>query len=331
VANILKRGERQWRVRVRRRGHPVQCKTFETRVRAEAWARKIESEMDEGKFVSRTEAETTSLADALDRYAREISSQKKSGDREISTIRWWRASPLSPRFLASIRVTDINTAIVAKRAEGASPGTIHLYLALLSHLFTVARKHWGMESLSNPVELVHKPKLPSGRTRRLEADEEGLLLAHAGAGLAPVIQWALATAMRRGEIVELQWEHIDHERSSAYLPETKNGYARSVPLSDQALTLLSGLPKNHRGSVFGMSEYAITRAMRRVCKVAGITGLTFHDLRHEAISRLFEQTDLDAMEIARISGHRTLAMLSRYTHLRAHRLAGRLNGAKRGE
>ncbi|MHB8456021.1 MAG: tyrosine-type recombinase/integrase [Acidiferrobacterales bacterium] len=108
-----------------------------------------------------------------------------------------------------------------------------------------------------------------------------------------------------------------------------DGTARSVPLSRDALAVLKSLPRRLDGSVFGMSENAISLAWKRTVAAAKITGFTFHDLRHESISRLFEGTDLDAMEIARISGHRTLGMLSRYTHLRAHHLAKRLDGAHR--
>ena len=319
-----------WQAKIKRVGWPQQTATFNTRVRAEAWARRIESEMDSGAFVSHAEAESTTLRDALDRYTREISSQKKSSDREIYTIRWWQASALGTRTLASIRGKDIAAALAKKTEEGAAPHTIHLYLALLSNLFSVARKQWGMEGLTNPAEFVQKPKLPSGRDRRLEGNEEARLLKEAVAGFAPVVRWALATAMRRGEIAGLRWEHVDRGKRSAFLPETKNGFARSVPLSSAALTVLDGLPRRIDGSVFGMTENAITLAMKRACAKAKIQGLTFHDLRHEAVSRLFENTDLDAMEIARISGHRTLSMLSRYTHLRAHRLAERLDGAKRG-
>ena len=158
--------------------------------------------MGKGTFVSHAEAEAeaTSLSEALDRYAREVSSKKKSGNREIFTIRWWQTSSLGERSLASIRGKDVADALAAKEAEGAAPHTIHLYLALLSHLFTVARKQWGMEELVNPTELVHKPRLPAGRDRRLVGDEKARLLAAAeayGGEIGPIITWAIETAMRR--------------------------------------------------------------------------------------------------------------------------------------
>ncbi|MGI0135320.1 MAG: tyrosine-type recombinase/integrase, partial [Candidatus Micrarchaeaceae archaeon] len=104
---------------------------------------------------------------------------------------------------------------------------------------------------------------------------------------------------------------------------------RTVPLSPAALDVLKSLPRRINGSVFGLSSNAISMAWKRTVKKANIRGLTFHDLRHEAISRLFEDTNLDMMEIRAISGHKTLQMLARYTHLRTHRLADRLAGAGR--
>lgn len=325
-------GKWVWRAMIRRKGYAVQSATFDTRIQARDWAEQIEAEMGRGTFVARTEAEATTLTLALDRYAVEVSSRKVSADREKYFIRSWRATPLAARHLAAIRGHDIAEWVRAREAQGLSANTIRLHLALLSHLFNTARTAWGMESLSNPVELVkgQRPKLPPGRTRRLEGDEEARLLANAGLGFAPVIRWALATAMRRGEIAGLRWEHVDTVRRSAHLPETKNGHARSVPLSREVLAILAEIPRGPSGSVFGMTDNAITLAMKKACPKAGIKGLTFHDLRHEAISRLFERADLDAMEIARISGHRTLSMLSRYTHLRAHKLADRMDGVGRG-
>ena len=282
--------------------------------------------MDRGAFVSQAEAEGTTLTEALNRYTREISSQKKSGNREIFTIRWWQGSPLAPRFLASIRGKDIAEVLAIKEAEGAAPHTIHLYLALLSHLFTVARKRWGMEGLSNPAELVHKPRLPQGRNRRLVADEEARILASAktyGGEIAPLIAWAIETAMRRGEIAAMCWDHLDFEARVLLIPESKNGASRRVPLSTRALGVLETLCRRSDGRVWGVRSESMSQAFKRVCKVAGITGLTFHDLRHEATSRLFEQ-GLNPMEVAAITGHKTLQMLKRYTHLRAEDLVKRL-------
>ena len=319
-------GKRVWQAHIRRRGYPAQVKTFDTKAEAQAWAAVIESEIARGIFVSRSEAEGTTLAEALNRYAIEVSAAKKTANREIYTIRWWQASSLGPRSLASIRGKDIASVLAAKESDGAAPHTIHLYLALLSHLFTVARKRWGMEGLSNPAELVHKPRLPQGRDRRLVDDEQARLLAAAhtyGGEIGPIIIWAIETAMRRGEIAAMRWEHLDRKARVLLIPETKTGTPRRVPLSTAALAVLDSLPRRINGLVWGMRPDSISQAFERVCGAAGIEGLTFHDLRHEATSRLFEK-GLGLMEVASITGHKTVQMLKRYTHLRAEDLVGRL-------
>ncbi len=326
-------GQKVWHMQVRRRGWPPQTATFDKKSDAEGWAFQVESEMKKGAFVSRSEGEGATLRDALDRYEREILPRKTARNQVVERNRLrslqCRRIALSP--LTGIGGKQVADHIREREAEGAGPNTIRLDLATISHLYTVARTAWGMPYLTNPVPLAKtaRPRLPAGRTRRLKAGEEKRLLAVSGPGFASIVRFALATAMRRGEMASLRWEHVNLKRRSAHLPVTKNGEPRTVPLSMEALTVLKALPRRLDGVVFGVRASTITWTWRDVCKKAGIEGLTFHDLRHEAISRLFENTDLDAMEIARISGHKTLSMLSRYTHLRAHHLAERMDGTPR--
>ena len=336
-------GKRVWQAHIRRRGFPAQIRTFNTKAEAQAWAAMIESEMARGVFVSRTEAEGTTLSEALDRYLIEVSSQKK-GHSEASFVRWWQSLPLARRPMASIRGKDIAEGIRIKEAEGVGPKTLVIYLGLLSHLFTIARKEWGMESLGNPVEMVRKPKIPQGRTRRLQDSEEVRLLEAAkayGGEIGPIITWAIETAMRRGEIAATRWEHLDRKACALLIPETKTGTPRRVPLSSKALQVLDVLPRQIDGSVWSMRPDSISQAFERVvtaartdyeseCKQAGrepdkkvLKNLRFHDLHHEATSRLFEKGP-NPMQVAAITGHKTLQMLKRYTHLRAGDLVGRL-------
>jgi integrase len=114
--------------------------------------------------------------------------------------------------------------------------------------------------------------------------------------------------MRRGEIASLRWENVNLKRSVITLPRTKNGEARTVSLSPLAITILKSRPNLDapRERVFGYTESSITATMRVACEEAKIENLRFHDLRHEATSRLFEDSDLDIMEIRMITGHKTL-------------------------
>ncbi len=331
MAAITNRGPLQWRARIRRRGYPTVSKTFETKADAEAWARQIESEMDRKVFISRAEAEQYTLSECLDRYIEEYIPRLKHGKREADRARALQRRPIAHRIMATIRAKDIADFRREREAENVSGNTIRLDFALLSKLFNYARSDWGMESLQNPVELAAKPKPSRGRDRRLEKGEEEKLLKAASPIFQAVILFALATAMRREEIASLQWKNVSINNRSVYLPETKNSEARTVPLSTTALDILKTLPSPEREErVFGMTANQITDTMKRVRKKAELENIRFHDLRHEATSRFFENTDLDVMEIKAITGHKTLQMLARYTHLRTALLADRLDGAKRG-
>jgi len=316
-----------WQVAIRRKGFPPQYKTFRTRKEAEAWAAVVESEMVRGVWRDRSAAETTTLKMCLDRYADQIIPTKKGGGRrELGFLRQWQARPIACKFMASIDGQDVVASIKEMEAERKSANTIRLHLALLSHLFEVARKEWRMATLVNPVELVRKPKIPQGRDRRLVGDEETRLLAacrSVNPELAAIVVFAIETAMRQGEILSMTWGSVDLKRRVARLANTKNGLDRDVPLSNAALAVLSALPRRVDGKVWTYTQDGMRASWRRAIKQAGIAGLTFHDLRHEATSRLFEK-GFNPMEVSTITGHKTLQMLKRYTHLRAEDLAKRM-------
>lgn len=332
MATIRKRGDFQWEVRVRRKGHPIQCKTFELKADAERWARAVEKEMDSGAFVSQKEAEKTTLRDVLERYISDYIERNLAHPHK-ETVRAKRIMeyPFACKTLVALRGSDLAAFVKMREEQGRSPHTIDRDLAMISRLYEVARTNWGMEGLLNPVKNVIKPKLPQGRTRRLMPGEEEKLLKVAPQRFQAVLRFALETAMRRSELASLTWEQVDLERGTAYLPTTKNGEERTVPLSPKAIELLKRLPRPDDGSasVFGYTLDSVTGMMRVTCARAEIKNLRFHDLRHEATSRLFENTDLDVMEIRMITGHKTLQMLARYTHLRAARLVKRLAGKRR--
>ena len=324
-----------WQVKVRRKGYPAQSKTFMNRADAETWAATVESEMGRGTFRSRAEAERMTLMEALDRYEREVSPTKRSGASEHYKLDTLRRSGLASYSLANLRGADVACWRDA-RIKCAAPTTVIRELSLLSHVFTIARKEWGMDGLLNPVQSVRKPSLiGTGRTRRLQSGEEAELLRRAreyGGPLSRVIVFALETAMRRGEIADLRWDNIDLKQRVVHLPMTKNGESRDVPLSSRAVDTLLAMPRRIDGWVFGMQATSITQAFSRVCGTAAETkqsvgrkgqetlqDLRFHDLRHEATSRLFER-GLNTVQVAAITGHKTLQMLKRYTHLRAEDL-----------
>lgn len=331
MAQITKRGPAQWRVRIRRQGQPDLSRTFDFYENAVSWAREIEHELDRGVYVSRKEAERTTLSEAIERYLIEFADDLADPIRVRNRAKALLRRRFVHKALAAIRGKDVAEFIRARKNEGVGPNTIRLEISLISRVFNIARKSWGMEGLDNPVRNVIRPRPPAGRSRRLEEDEEGKLLVACSRRFALVVRFALATAMRRSEIAELTWDRVDLARRSVLLARTKNGEARTVPLAPEALEVLRVLPRRiGKASVFSFTAQGMTRSMTKASRKAGLEDFHFHDLRHEATSRLFERTDLDVMEIRSITGHKSLAMLVRYTHLRASRLADRLAGMERG-
>ena len=326
MASIRKRGKSQYQVRITR-NHTEQSRTFDTRGEAEAWAAVVESEAVRGVWVNTREAESTSLREALDRYAIEITPSKKGAMRERQRIEQLQRHHIASLALAAIHGSTLARYRDERVAAGMGANTIRLDLAVLSHLFTIARKEWGMEGLSNPVQSLRRPRLPKGRDRRLTGDEEERLKTSCADGppwLLPIVALAIETAMRRSELLAMRWQDVNLQARTVHLRDTKNGEARTVPLSTAALQVLRELPRNIQGGpVFTVGDSYLSHTFLECCRKAGIEGLRFHDLRHEATSRLFEK-GLSMMEVATITGHKTLQMLKRYTHLRASELALRL-------
>lgn len=345
MAAIWKRGN-YWRAEVRRLGHPKQNRTFDTKANAEAWARQIETKMDRGEFVDMKEAERNTLGDLLLRYSEKISPQKKGGDLEIIRIRKLRTDPIAQikvSELRSMHISDYRDRRLAgdSKTKSVSGSTVNRDLNLLSHVLNVANKAWGVHVAVNPVSAIDRPKENRARARRLLRGEEERLLAALGdsardeAGrfepgvchnvwIRPIVIIALETAMRRSEILALRWPDLLLDDRYVKLHDSKNGEPRDVPLSSRAVAMLSSLeicPLS--GQVFPVSPEALKKAFTRACERAGIKNLHFHDLRHEATSRLAERLD-NILELSAVTGHKTVQMLKRYYHPRASDLALKL-------
>ncbi len=328
MATLRKRSPRQWQAQVRRLGYLLQSKTFDTRAAADQWARSSTSSITDYSL----HEQRPSPRRWLQRYLAEVTPQKKGAGPETSRIKTLLKHPLARRFVATVRGVDI-ALYRDERLRKVSPATATRDIVVISHLFEVARKEWGIQ-VRNPVRDVKLPPHNRPRDRRLcsadggnESEEQRLLAACRDARnpfLLPVVQLALETAMRQGELVRIRWEHVELNRRTVHLPDTKNGDARTVPLSTTAIKVLRTLPGSLHGQVFpGLTTEAIKRAFIRTVRRAGIKDLRFHDLRHEATTRLFER-GLNIMEVASITGHKDLRMLRRYTHLKAEDLARKL-------
>jgi integrase len=316
----------KYQARVRVSNHPTITKTFNLRSHAIQWARETEIQIEKGDLNSGYKPTKETLADALERYLKEITPRKKSSDREESRINNLIKDPIALVQFCNLRPQHI-IAYRNHRLNKVTSGTVLRELAVLSHVIKIGIEEWGLPLDKNPVQQITKPKQNPPRDRRLERDEEDLLLQGCSVALNPYFKGlvivAIETAMRRGELLSLERCHLNLKNRTAYLPTTKNGSPRTVPLSTRAMATLNKIPTHISGKVFPISETALRGQWRRTIKKAGIKNLRLHDLRHEATSRFFEK-GLNIMEVSTITGHKDLKMLKRYTHLKAEDLALKL-------
>ena len=217
MGQITKRGEYQWRAKVRRKGFPEQSRTFTYKEDAEKWVRTVESELETKGFIDRREAEKNTLAAILKRYQQEITPGKKSAAIESVKI----DVLLRDAALVGLKMTAITSTEVARwrdrRLKEVTGGTVNREIDVLSTVFNHARREWGIH-VENPIPLVKRPEKARARDRRLSHEEESYLLAALTGGvrqqdgtftkgarnpwLLPLVRLALETAMRRGELLE---------------------------------------------------------------------------------------------------------------------------------
>jgi integrase len=325
MASIRKRGA-VWQARVRRYGYPDEVKSFPTKVDAETWARTIEGEMDRGPFVSRWEAERTTFGDVIQRYINSVTPTKRGCKEEtirLMAILRHRITRLSmanltPQILAEFR---------DERLLVCKANTVNRDLVVLSSIINHAKREWGI-NIQNPVSMIRKPTIPLGRDRVLSQQEEMALLEV----LAPIgrrnpimqdlVIVAIETAMRRGELLGMRWQHINFEQRTVFLPLTKNGQSRYVPLSSRAVAILQAM-KHTSQVVFPITIGALEANFYKAVRRAGLQDVRFHDLRHTAASRMASKLP-NVIELAAVTGHTSLQMLKRYYHPKASDLALKL-------
>ena len=318
-----------WQIQVRKKGFPSQSRTFRLKAEAERWAAEISSEMSARRWVDLSMAESMRVSEALQRYIDEEVPNRAHPEKERVRATNLKKRQFAQHSLVSLRGADLTAFVKEREREGVSPSTIQKDLAIVSAMYTAATRDWGFEGLGNPVKNCRKPKSAPGRDRRLscEKDEENRLK-RAAAEIKPemggIIDLALATAMRCGEIAGMTWENVRLSERYVHLPKTKNGTSRNVPLSTHAVATLKAMGPKESGRVVDLSAERISKFFTKICRQANIPDLTFHDLRHEAISRLVENPRLGMLEVMEISGHKSTQMLKRYAHLKRDYLADKL-------
>lgn len=320
MASIIKHGKK-WRALVAKDGSR-KSKVFATRQEAKDWAARQEYEITHHEEI----ASAQPLAEVLDRYAREVSTQKRGARWEQIRLAKLARESFARKAISEVDETDI-AAWRDRRLREVSPGSIRREMGLISSVFTTARKEWRLVS-RNPCRDVRKPAEPERRERRPSQEEIDRMALSAGEDLSNktarafhAFLFAIETGMRAGEIVGLTQRDIEVDRRVARLPRTKNGSAREVPLSNEAVRLLSILPEHD--PVFGLTSRELDVLFRKVRERAAVADLHFHDSRHEAVTRLSQK--LDVLSLARMIGHRDIRMLQRYFESDAEELALRLD------
>ena len=298
------------------------------------WARHVESQLDLGVFAPKQVMPR--LKSVVERHVEEVTPTKKGESQER-----YRARHFMKSKLGGMAIDKITSEVVAlyrdERLKQVSNNTLRLELAFLSVVFEQCRKEWGL-AVSNPIRQIRMPKPGKPRQRRLEAVEEDALLAACKASRAyylhSLVVLAIETGMRSGELLAMRWEHVNLMSRTVFLPDTKNGSPRTLPLSNRALNAVHALPRAINGRLFTSGYHSIHNAFQLVLtkaqvdqpdNVTFLRGLRFHDLRHEAVTRLFEK-GLNPIEVRMVSGHKTLSMLQRCTHLRSEDLVNKLAG-----
>jgi integrase len=325
MATIRKRGQ-TWQVQVRRGGFPPVTKSFRTKADADSWAREMERQIETGDRSSQGRtANKVTVGALLQRYEREVTSRKRGQRFEASRIRTFLRSPLS-----SVAAHRLSAQMVAayrdERLESISGESVRRELTILRHCIEIARKEWGASFVGNPVRQITLPSPSKVRGQRLPEGAEASLMAALSATrvwyLRPLIILALETGMRRGELLALEWNNIDVKARLAHLEISKNGFGRSVPLTQKAIETLKSLQVSDR-RFFPVEANAVRLAWERLRSRAGLKQGKLHWMRHEAVSRMFE-LGLSVPEVSVVSGHRTLACLQRYTHIRPENVADKL-------
>jgi len=330
MSSIRKRNGK-FQARIHRRGIGFISKTFLTRPDAVAWAR--QAELNGERLALGPPCPT--FGELVDRYAREVTPRKKSARTEQYILKAWRESPFGQRPADGVAPAQFAKWRDERLSAGVAGSTVRNHLNTLSSVFRHAATEWGYQRLSNPLTNLRRPMPGKARTRRVTDEElKAISKSTQSRDLGLLIRLAVETGMRLSELINLRWQHINLVNRTAYLPETKNGHSRTVPLSSIAAQVLgdikSDVIQRLDGRLFFLTPHAASVAFRRACRrvekqSAGQYGanLRFHDLRHEAVSRFFER-GLNAIEVASISGHRSMQMLARYAHLNAESLATRL-------
>lgn len=327
MGTVRKRKSGRWQAIIRRKGHPSISQTFATKAAALQFIRVSETDLDRG-IAPDDGSGNVLLKDLFDRYEREVTMHKKG-----AAIEKIRLKALSTEF-GALSAKDLTAEHVSgyalRRLENVKSDTVRRDLVVLSGVIETARVIWGKPLLENVVQRAvnaltrtRTMKKPQRRIRRISDEELSALYVELSDTMRAIVVIALETAMRRGEIARAKWSDINGNTLTIH--EDKSGNLTStIPLSTLAMLTFSAVERLDDDSVFHMESGSISQAFKRACTRAKIKDLRFHDLRHEATSRLFEK-GLSIEEVAAITRHSDWKSLKIYTHPSVSKIAKKLS------
>jgi integrase len=342
-------GEIAYRAQVRVRGRAAQSATLPNKKEAQQWAQGLETAIRENRYHPHLRGLRTTFAELVAKYEDSAPFKKLQESGQASrkqhlkffTDEWGglKLSEIQPDRVADARdklaagtfkrgkpKADDDGNVIAPKEHTRTGGAVNRYLATLSHMFSVAVKDLSLLD-RNPVQDITRPKEARGRIRFLSDEERAALLSACEASewkpLKALVLLALSTGARRGELVGLTWADVDLKDGRATVHETKNGEPRVLPLVGKALAAVRELKLDDSAKsdyVFrhpnGLPEafYSFDSHWYAAVEKAGLENFRFHDLRHTTASILAAQ-GATLLEIADVLGHKTLAMVKRYSHL----------------
>ncbi len=338
MASITKYRADTWRAVIRRTGFKPVSSTFNNKAQAEAWARKIEAEMDARIYRDIKATARDTVRAIFVQFRDEVSPNRRGARWEITRInRILRTAGWADRRLDQLTPEDIREWRNDRLKEVAA-SSVNRELNLMSGIFTHAIKEWSAPMKENPVHLVSRPAgSDKARSRRWTQREIDAVLKVSGwaedkppqvgrdyVGWAVLL--AIETAMRLGELTSIRVVDFDAEARAVHLDITKNGDSRSVPLSSKALRWLTFLTAGREPDekLIPLTSESLGLYFRQVRDEAGLTGLHFHDTRHEAATRLSKKL-ANVLELSAVTGHRSLQSLKRYYNPSAAELAAKLD------
>ena len=311
MATVRKRGNR-WRVEVYRDGKR-KSKTCSTKTEAILWGAEEEKKLE---LIANGMQPETLFSDVIKRYLNEITPTKRGEKHEFNRLTRFLRHPITDKYISDVTRQDLELWI-KERLETVKGESVRRELSTIGHIFKVAVERWGYIQ-NSPMTGLQQPQASKPRTQRFTQEDideiikvsgynESLKTTKARTGAAML--FAVETAMRAGEICGLTWDNVNLERKTAYLPMTKNGSSRTVPLSKNAVRILERLRDEieQGNTCFQVKSNILDATFRKLKKTANREYLHFHDTRREALTRLAKKVDV--MTLAKISGHKDIRIL----------------------